>query len=141
MFAEPQQFSEVHSMIRRGDVVGVRGHPGRSKKGELSLFPTEFQLLSPCLQMLPPVKVGLKNQVTSYSSCAASSSCLQETRYRQRYLDLLINPEVRQKFYTRSKIVNYIRRFLDSRGFLEVQLNRVPDLPILPFTPFRLRRL
>jgi hypothetical protein len=56
--------------------------------------------------MLPAKHYGLTNQ---------------ETRYRQRYLDLMLNPNVRNIFYTRSKIINYIRRFLDSRGFLEVE--------------------
>lgn len=57
--------------IRRGDIIGVRGHPGKTKKGELSIMPKKMQLLSPCLHMLPHLHFGLKDK---------------ETRYRQRYL-------------------------------------------------------
>lgn len=97
---------EVHMMLRRGDIIGCTGFPTRTKTGELSIIPTSCQLLSPCLHMLPNKTSGLKDQ---------------ETRYRQRYLDLITNHHVRDIFYTRSKIVNYIRRYLDSRGFLEVE--------------------
>ncbi|CAG8730564.1 3763_t:CDS:2, partial [Gigaspora rosea] len=71
-----QNFAEIHDLIRRGDIVGVRGCPGKSKKGELSIFPKEVVLLSPCLHMLPKEYYGFKDQ---------------ETRYRQRYLDLIMN--------------------------------------------------
>ena len=105
---------KVHSILRRGDIVGVRGFPGKSKKGELSIFPVEVTLLSPCLRMLPSKHEGLVNK---------------ETRYRNRYLDLMLNENVRKTFYTRSKIINYIRRFLDERGLLEVEtpmMNMIP---------------
>merc|ERR1719460_1795994 len=107
-------FEEAHSILRRGDVLGVKGVVGKSKVGELSIFPSEVLLLSPCLHMLPKPEQGLKNQ---------------EIRYRQRYLDMMINDDVRAKFYTRSKIVNYIRHFLDARGFCEVEtpmMNMIP---------------
>ena len=87
---------------------------GKSKKGELSLFPKETVLLSPCLHMLPTARSGLKDQ---------------EVRYRQRYLDLIMNEEVRNTFLIRSKIINHIRRFLELRGFLEVEtpmMNMIP---------------
>lgn len=99
-------FWEVHSLIKRGDIVGVSGFPGKSKKGELSIFPKKMQLLSPCLHMLPMGYTGLKNQ---------------EVRYRQRYLDLILNNETRRVFQVRAKIISYIRRYLDTRGFLEVE--------------------
>merc|ERR1719223_874625 len=105
---------ETHEVFRRGDIVGMTGHPGKSKKGEFSLFPTTVVLLTPCLHMLPAKHAGLKDK---------------ETRYRKRYLDLMLNREVRSIFYTRSKIVNHIRRFLDERGFLEVEtpmMNMIP---------------
>merc|ERR1719375_1652634 len=107
-----KSFSEVHSLFRRGDVIGVKAYVGKSKRDELSLFPQEVQLLAPCLHMLP--KQGLKNQ---------------EVRYRQRYLDLMMNDFVRKTFYTRARIVNYVRNFLDSRGFCEVEtpmMNMIP---------------
>ncbi|KAJ1570037.1 hypothetical protein HK096_004830 [Nowakowskiella sp. JEL0078] len=98
-------FNMVHERVRRGDIVGVKGVPGRTKAGELSIFATEMTLLSPCLRMLPAYN-GLKDQ---------------ETRYRQRYLDLIMNNNIRKKFITRSKIINYLRKFLDAQGFLEVE--------------------
>jgi lysyl-tRNA synthetase class 2 len=111
------EFKTVTGMIRRGDLVGSRGWPGRTSSGELSLFSVELQLLAPCLRMLPSSK-GDRPALES-----------QETRYRQRYLDLIVNASTRSKFYTRTKIINFIRRYLDSRGFLEVEtpiLNQIP---------------
>jgi lysyl-tRNA synthetase class 2 len=99
-------FHAIHSLIKRGDIVGVEGFAGKSKKGELSIFPKTMTLLSPCLHMLPTSHTGLKNQ---------------EVRYRQRYLDLILNAETRRVFGIRAKIINYIRRSLDMRGFLEVE--------------------
>jgi len=104
----------IHQNLRRGDLIGVTGHPGKSQRGELSIFPSSTTLLAPCLRMLPPKRSGLTDP---------------ETRYRQRYLDLIMTPKTRNVFMTRSKIVNYVRRFLDSRGFLEVEtpiLNTMP---------------
>jgi lysyl-tRNA synthetase, class II len=109
-----EAFRDIHNLLRRGDIVGVIGYPGKSKKGELSIFPTSLQLLSPCLHMLPKSHTGLKNQ---------------EIRYRQRYLDLILNTETRRVFNNRAKIINYIRTFLDSRGFLEVE---TPMMNIIP---------
>ncbi|KAI8614455.1 hypothetical protein BC830DRAFT_1065495 [Chytriomyces sp. MP71] len=99
-------FEEVHDLLRRGDIVGVTGFPGKSKKGELSIFPRDVTLLSPCLRMLPKSNFGFTNQ---------------ESRYRMRYLDLIMNTNVRDKFIVRSKIINYLRGFLDNLGFLEVE--------------------
>ncbi len=103
---DEEAFRTIHNTIKRGDMVGFLGHPGKSKKGELSIFPTSIQLLSPCLHMLPTAQTGLKNA---------------ETRYRQRYLDLILNPSTREVFQTRAKIIQYIRSFLDQRHFLEVE--------------------
>ena len=105
-FATDYSFDQVHSMLRRGDIVGVEGYPGRTKKGELSIFPSNLILLSPCLRMLPRARYGLKDQ---------------ETRYRQRYLDLIMNDNVRQTFMSRTRIIRYLRNFLDNLGFLEVE--------------------
>lgn len=101
-----EEFIETHSQIYAGDIVGVIGFPGRSKKGELSIFPYETVRLSPCLHMLPKQHFGLKDQ---------------ELRYRRRYLDLILNSDVRNRFMTRTKIINYLRSFLNSLGFLEVE--------------------
>eukprot|EP00276_Gloeochaete_wittrockiana_P011092 CAMPEP_0184668474 /NCGR_PEP_ID=MMETSP0308-20130426/72497_1 /TAXON_ID=38269 /ORGANISM="Gloeochaete witrockiana, Strain SAG 46.84" /LENGTH=603 /DNA_ID=CAMNT_0027114221 /DNA_START=42 /DNA_END=1853 /DNA_ORIENTATION=- len=101
-----QDFAKTHSIFRRGDFIGVRGFPGKTKTGELSIFPRFVQFLSPCLHMMPKAATGLRDQ---------------ETRYRQRYLDLIVNNDKRKIFYVRAKIINYIRRFLDDLGFLEVE--------------------
>lgn len=101
-----QNFEETHDRLKRGDIVGVTGKPAKTKKGELSIIPSSVTLLSPCLHMLPHLHFGLKDK---------------ETRYRQRYLDLIINEHVRDKFVTRAKIITYIRRFFDSLGFLEIE--------------------
>ncbi|GLC33824.1 Lysine--tRNA ligase [Pleodorina starrii] len=109
-----EAFTAVHNECKRGDIVGVEGFPGKSKKGELSIFPRKFVLLSPCLHMPPSAHFGLKDQ---------------ETRYRQRYLDLIVNSDVRSIFQTRSRIIQFVRRFLDTRGFLEVEtpmMNMIP---------------
>ena len=101
-----EAFRVIHTLVKRGDIVGVVGHPGKSKKGELSIFPTKIVMLSPCLHMLPTGYSGLKNQ---------------EVRYRQRYLDLILNNETRRVFDIRAKIIRYVRRFLDEQSFLEVE--------------------
>nr|XP_039249882.1 lysine--tRNA ligase-like [Styela clava] len=97
---------EINERTRRGDIVGIRGHPSRTKKGELSIVPVHLEILSPCLHMLPHLHYGLKDK---------------ETRYRQRYLDLIMNEDVRKKFIIRAQIISYIRSFFDNMGFLEVE--------------------
>ena len=99
-------FEKVHELFKRGDIMGVYGRPGRSKTGELSIIPSFVQHLSYCLHMLPTDYSGLKDQ---------------ETRYRQRYLDLIMNNRTRNIFITRAKTIQSIRRFLDNLGFLEVE--------------------
>jgi lysyl-tRNA synthetase class 2 len=101
-----RDFQQVHENLQRGDIVGVIGIPGKSKRGELSIFPHDVILLTPCLRMLPKAHYGLKDV---------------ESRYRMRYLDLIMNNSVRDKFITRAKIINYLRKFLDQMGFLEVE--------------------
>ncbi|CAG0915638.1 unnamed protein product [Notodromas monacha] len=107
-------FAKDTAKLRRGDIIGARGFPGKTKKGELSMIPRTMQLLSPCLHMLPHLHFGVRDK---------------ETRYRQRYLDLIINERTRQTFYTRSKIISYVRKFFDELGFLEVEtpmMNMIP---------------
>ncbi|XP_050425307.1 lysine--tRNA ligase isoform X1 [Adelges cooleyi] len=105
-YSSEDSFIADTSKIRRGDIIGVTGSPGKTKKGELSIFPKHIKLLTPCLHMLPHLHYGLKDK---------------ETRYRQRYLDLIINENVRNKFIVRAKIISYVRRFLDNLGFLEIE--------------------
>lgn len=100
------EFDKINGKIRRGDIIGCRGHPGKTKKGELSVMPVEMTLLTPCLRMLPALHYGLKDK---------------ETRFRQRYLDLILNESTRQKFVVRSQVIRYLRDFMDQLGFLEVE--------------------
>lgn len=124
------EFSKFHASVKRGDIVGVTGFPGKTKRGELSIFPKSFVVLSHCLHMMPRQKPGVDNANVKKVDAWVPGSTRnpetyilkdQETRYRQRYLDLMLNVEVRQIFKTRSKIVSYIRRFLDNLDFLEVE--------------------
>lgn len=78
----------------------------RTKKGELSISPRVTQLLSPNLHQLPKEHYGFKDQ---------------ETRHRKRYLDLIMNQDRREVFIKRARIINYVRKFLDNLGFLEVE--------------------
>uniref|UniRef100_A0A8C6SRK9 Lysine--tRNA ligase n=1 Tax=Neogobius melanostomus TaxID=47308 RepID=A0A8C6SRK9_9GOBI len=113
-YKSEEDFVAINHKLRRGDIIGVRGNPGKTKKGELSIIPTEMTLLSPCLHMLPHLHFGLKDK---------------ETRFRQRYLDLILNDYVRQKFITRAKIITYLRNFLDQMGFLEIE---TPMMNLIP---------
>lgn len=102
-------FEETYDHIKRGDIIGVVGNPGRTKgkgEGELSILAHDTTHLSYCLHMLPKPESGLKDT---------------ETRYRQRYLDLIINPENKRIFTIRNKIVSYIRYYLAKRDFIEVE--------------------
>ena len=104
-------FEEQHEHLRRGDIIGIIGYPGRTapKKGgdgELSIFARQVILLTPCLHQLPGEYYGFKDQ---------------EQRHRQRYLDLIMNDHTRNVFLTRSKMVTYIRRWFDEKDFVEVE--------------------
>lgn len=128
--AGDEAFFKIHRQIKRGDIVGVKGYPGKSKKGELSIFPTEMVLLSPCLHMLPFPK----------GDTGIGGITNMETRYRQRYLDLIVNADVRETFFIRAKIINGIRKYLDDRHFLEVEtpmMNMIPGGAVArPFVTF-----
>ena len=97
-----------------GDLVGIKGFVFKTKTGEISVHAKEVTLLAKSLQVLPEKFHGLKDQ---------------ELRYRQRYLDLIVNPEVRDTFIKRSRIITEIRRFLDSKGFLEVETPVLQTIP------------
>lgn len=105
----PENFEALHAIFKRGDIVGVTGKPLRTKKNELSISPRVMILLSPNLHQLPKEHYGFKDQ---------------EQRHRKRYLDLIMNAERREVFVKRARIVNYVRRFLDNLGFLEVRARR-----------------
>ena len=89
-----------------GDIVGIKGYPFKTKTGEMSIHATEVTLLTKSLQILPEKHHGLTNT---------------DLRYRQRYLDLIMNQEAKDVFVKRSKIIGEIRRYLDGQGFMEVE--------------------
>lgn len=97
-----------------GDSIGVTGQVLRTRRGELSVSPGDVVLLSKSLRPLPEKYHGLSDT---------------ETRYRQRYVDLIANPEVRTVFETRFRVVAAIRRFMESRGYLEVETPMLQPIP------------
>jgi len=110
MYKGSVPFREAHEKIRRGDFIGIVGVPGRTQPkkkddslGELSIAAYHVTHLSYCLHMLP---YKVKEQ---------------ETRYRKRYLDLIVNNDVKRTFLVRNKIINYVRKYLNNLNFLEVE--------------------
>ena len=101
---EPYAFFK--KMVDVGDIVGVAGKVFKTQKGEVSIHVERLELLSKSLKVLPEKYHGLKDV---------------ELRYRQRYLDLIVNPEVKDTFIKRTQIISEVRRVLDSKGFLEVE--------------------
>ena len=99
-------FKEFKKKWDIGDIIGVEGYVFRTRKGEISIHAKSITLLTKSLLPLPEKWHGLRDT---------------DTRYRQRYLDLIINPEVKDTFIKRSKIISSIRRYLDDQGFMEVE--------------------
>jgi lysyl-tRNA synthetase class 2 len=97
---------ELYRQLDLGDLIGVRGRPFRTRTGELTLELTELRLLAKALRPMPEKWHGLQDV---------------ETRYRQRYLDLIVNPDARRIFEVRSHVIDHIRRFLRDRGYIEVE--------------------
>lgn len=97
---------KIFELLDMGDIIGIKGSPFRTRRGELSILIDEIVVLSKCFLPLPEKWHGLKDV---------------EARYRQRYLDLIVSPDVRKLFILRSKLVAGVRRFLESRGFFEME--------------------
>jgi lysyl-tRNA synthetase class 2 len=97
---------EIYAKLDMGDIIGVKGHVFKTKTGEITVRVADFQILCKSLHPLPEKWHGLQDK---------------ELRYRERYVDLMVNQEVKEVFLKRSKIVSLIRRHLDQRGFLEVE--------------------
>ncbi len=109
--------SETYAIFHQldiGDIIGVRGRVFRTHRGEISLEVHELTVLCKSLRPLPEKWHGLTDV---------------DLRYRQRYLDLIVNPEVRQVFITRTRVLRAIRTFLDNRGFLEVETPSMHTIP------------
>ncbi len=103
---EPFDEYKAFKKMDIGDIVGVKGYPFRTKTGEMSIHATEVTLLSKSLQILPEKFHGMTNT---------------DLRYRQRYVDLIMNEESKNTFIKRSKIISEIRKYLDGQGFMEVE--------------------
>ena len=101
-----QKYKEEFKRLDMGDIIGVKGHVFKTRRGEVTVRVEDFDLLSKSLRPLPEKFHGLKDV---------------DVRYRQRYLDLIVNPEVRDTFRKRSQIIKSIRSYLDERDFLEVE--------------------
>ncbi|EIF15542.1 MULTISPECIES: lysine--tRNA ligase [Bacillus] len=105
---------EIFKSSDLGDVIGITGKVFKTNVGELSVKATSFELLTKALRPLPDKYHGLKDV---------------EQRYRQRYLDLIVNPDSKQTFITRSKIIQAMRRYLDDHGYLEVETPTMHSIP------------
>jgi lysyl-tRNA synthetase class 2 len=103
---DPDAFKHLDKLIDAGDIIGVKGTIKRTEKGELSVYVKQYWILTKSLLPLPDKWHGLTDVAK---------------RYRQRYVDLIVNPEVRQTFRRRAQITAGIRRFLEERGFIEIE--------------------
>lgn len=116
-FSRDQIGENTYKLVKKldiGDIIGVEGHPFRTRTGELSLMVRDFKLLTKSIRPLPEKWHGLSDV---------------EIRYRQRYLDLIVNPSAVEIVRTRSRIVAYLRDFFTRRGFLEVETPMMQTLP------------
>ena len=99
--------SALPQEISRGDIIGIRGFPGKSQNGELSIFSQELTVLAPCDRPIPDTA---KNTLKDH-----------DIRFRKRYLDIMTNERSRKILIVRSNIISFLRRYLEDRGFLEVE--------------------
>ena len=118
-------YYKIHNDTKLGDIIGVEGYIGKGLKGELSIFPKNMMILAPCLHDLPSSFYGVEDK---------------DARYTNRSLDLIVNKDVRSIFVKRSKIISYLRRFLEDREFMEVETpilsNMAGGAVAKPFTSY-----
>ncbi len=107
-------YNKIKKLIEVGDIVVVEGYPFVTQTGELTLHCTKFEIVSKAISPLPEKFHGLQDH---------------ELRYRQRYLDMIVNPEVKDIFVMRSRIVSLVRRFFEDRAFLEVETPMMHPIP------------
>src|SRR3989454_1129386 len=110
----PELDFQIFKLLDFGDWVGVEGHLFRTKTNELTIWASRLHFLAKCLLPLPEKWHGLTDI---------------EIRYRQRYLDLIVNPDSRRVFETRSRIVSALREFMTTRGYLEVETPMMQPIP------------
>ncbi len=109
---------DAFKLLDIGDIIGVKGIVFRTRTGEVSIHAKSLELLSKSVRPLPVVKEKVDEQGNKMVYDPFSD---KELRYRQRYVDLVVNPDVREVFVKRAKVVGSVRRFLDERGYLEVE--------------------
>src|SRR5690606_21274770 len=109
-----ETYEQLYKRLDLGDIIGVEGPAVRTRRGELSVQPLNMWMLAKALRPLPEKWHGLKDV---------------ELRYRRRYLDLIVNPGVRQVFVQRSRAISAIRRFLEDQGYLEVETPMLHPIP------------
>ena len=117
LYARADQLGDDFALFRAldiGDFIGVTGEPFRTRTGQLTVGVKLLSVLTKALRPLPEKWHGLKDV---------------ETRYRQRYVDLVVNPESREIFLLRTRLVRALREFLDARGFLEVETPMMQPIP------------
>jgi lysyl-tRNA synthetase class 2 len=105
-YYDENEFYKFHDTTHLGDIVGVNGYIGKGKRGELSIFPKTMKILVPCLHDLPKSFFGIEDK---------------DNRYSNRYLDLIVNKDVRPIFVKRSKVISFLRRYLEDKDFMEVE--------------------
>jgi lysyl-tRNA synthetase class 2 len=124
-YENEEQFYKIHQETKLGDIIGIKGYVGKGKKGELSIFPRTILILAPCLYDIPSTYYGVEDK---------------ELRYSNRYLDLMINKDIRNIFIKRSKIIKYLRDYLSNKDFIEVETpilsNSAGGATAKPFTTF-----
>lgn len=104
---------ELFKLLDIGDIIGVTGKVMKSRTGEITIFVEKLDILTKSIRPIPIVKESEEKTYDAFSD--------KELRYRKRYLDLIVNPEVKQVFKTRSKIIGWTRDFLNNRNYLEVE--------------------
>lgn len=117
LYLKRDVLGERHGLLKKldiGDIVGIKGRLFRTKTNELTVEVSDFELLTKSIRPLPEKWHGLKDV---------------ETRYRQRYVDLIVNPDVRTNFAKRSIIIKSVRDFLESKGFIEVETPMMHQIP------------
>ncbi|MFD1293771.1 lysine--tRNA ligase [Lutibacter holmesii] len=120
---DPTMYNTVFKkLLDMGDIIGIRGEVFKTKVGEVSVNVKELTVLSKSLRPLPVVKTDADGKVHDAFSDA-------ETRYRQRYVDLIVNDQVKETFIKRTKITNSMRNFFNERGYLEVETPILQPIP------------
>lgn len=109
---------EVFKLLDIGDIIGIEGYVFKTKTGEISIHTKKLMLLSKSIRPIPIVKEEIDEQG---NKIVHDQFVDKELRYRQRYIDLIVNPEVKEVFIKRSRLITSLRNFLDSKGYLEVE--------------------